>query len=168
MADVNRHVKWDTMAISVQVKGSTEVDKGDLMFLDRTNGLRNGGASVADFTAYPFSYIGGSTKTLASNQDLAADNFLGVALYTSDSGVTEQLAIATSGHFKFPLKSSRTFKTGETVMPTGSGTSLFSQRVELWQAGTTYPLGYTVKGLTKGMNVTFTMRTAVVGKQITY
>jgi hypothetical protein len=168
MADVNRHIKWDTIAIIVDIRGSTVVEKGDLMFLDRTDGLRNGGASSANYSAYPFSKIGGVTKTLASNQELAADNFLGVSMYTSDSGTTEPLTIATAGHFKFPLKSSKTFKVGETVMPTGSGTSLFNQKIELWQSGTTYPLGYTERGLTKGFNVTFNLRTAVVGKQITY
>jgi hypothetical protein len=168
MADVNRHIKWDPIAIIVDIRGSTVVEKGDLMFLDRTDGLRNGGASTANHSAYPFSSIGGATKTLASNQDLAAENFLGVSMYTSDSGVTEYLSVATSGLHKFPLKSGRTFRAGDTVMPTGSGTSLFDQKIELWQSGTTYPLGYAERGLTKGMNVKFYLRTAVVGKKITY
>lgn len=166
MSDVNRHVKWPYWPAEVVVRGSTVIEKGDLLFFDEVNGLRNNGSSTANSTAYPFETLGGSTKTLASNQELAADNFLGVALYNSRAGVTEPLAIATSAHFKFPLKSPRTYRVSEVVMPSGSGTTLYNQKVEMWASGSTYPLGYSVKGVTRGTSVTFLLRTAVVGKKI--
>lgn len=163
MADVNRHVRGAMLAPAVETRGSTVIDKGDLLFLDRVDGLRNNGNSTANDTAYPFETIGGSTKTLASNQDLAADNFLGVAMYDTDSGVTETLTVAISGHFKFPLRSPKTHYLGQVVMPAGSGTSLYSQRVEMWASGATYPLGYTERGRIRGTSVTFLLRPAVIG-----
>ena len=163
MADVYRHIRGSMWTLAVEIRGSTVIDKGDLLFLDRVNGLRNNGNSTADNTAYSFRTIGGSTKTLASNQDLAADNFLGVALYDTDSGVTETLAVATSGHFKFPLKSPRTHHVGQMVMPVGSGTSLYSQKAMMWASGSTYPLGYAERGRKRGTSVTFLLRPAVIG-----
>jgi hypothetical protein len=149
------------------VRGSTEFEEGDLAFLDQLDGLRNNGGSVADYSAYPFSTIGGATKTLASNQSLAADNFLGVALSGSDSGTTENLAFATTGYFKFPLRAAKSYKLGNVVMPAGSGTSLYSQKVTMWDSGSTYPLGYATEDELRGSNVTFLLRPAVGGKKIT-
>ena len=169
MSDVNRHVKWPMNCLSVQARGSTVVDKGDLIFLDRQDGLRLNGTSSKTYTAFSFSQTGGATKTLASNQNLAATNFLGVAMDASDSGVTENIPVATSGYFKFPLRSPKTFRATETVMPTGSGTSLYDQKVELWSSGSTYPLGYTVRGRTRGSQATFLLRTNFgMGGRITY
>lgn len=163
MADVNRHIKWPTWAPAVQVRGSTEVDKGDLIFLDRINGLRDNGNSSGNNSAYPFRTIGGTTKTLVSNQDLAADNFLGVAMGGSDSGVTENIAVAVSGHFEFPLRSPKTHKVGQVVMPAGSGTSLYNQKVVMWASGSSYSLGYSTRGRARGTNVTFLLRPSVIG-----
>ena len=170
MADVNRHVKWPEWAMAVEVRGSTVIEMGDLLFLDRADGLRNNGTSTATQTAYPFATAGGTTKTLVSNQNLAADNFVGVALYDSKSGDTESLAVATSGHFRFPLRSARTFRTNQVVMPAGSGTSLDNQKISIWASGSTYPLGYATRGKTRGGSVTFLLRPAVVshGGKITF
>ena len=170
MSDANRHVKWPTWPMAVEVRGSTEIEKGDLLFLDRIDGLRNEGASTANNSAYPFKLIKGTANTLASNQELAADNFLGVALsgsrgviLTNDSGTTENIAVAISGHFKFPLKSPKTHRLAQAVMPTGSGTALYNQKVMIWESGSTYPLGYAVRGLTRGTSITFLLRPAVLG-----
>ena len=156
------------LPVAVEVRNSTSVEKGDLVFLDRVDGLRNNGESTANNSVYPFRLIGGATKTLISNQKLAADNFLGVALsgsegvvLISDSGTTENIAIATTGYFKYPLRSPKTYKVGEVIMPTGSGTSLYSQKVILWESGSTYPLGYTRRDRTRGASVIFLLRTII-------
>ncbi|MFH1623573.1 MAG: hypothetical protein ABID54_00265 [Pseudomonadota bacterium] len=149
------------MSVAVEARGSTEIEKGDLIFLDRMDGLRNNGTSTANNSAYPFSMIGGATKTLASNQKLAADNFLGVASGSSDSGTTENIAVATSGYFKFPLRSPKTYKVGQVAMPAGSGTSLYSQKVVLWESGSTYPLGYARRDVVRGASITFLLRSII-------
>lgn len=166
MANVDRHIKWEKHPVQVEVRGSTVIEKGDLVFVDRVDGLRNNGASTANNSVYPFSQIGGTTKTLASNQQLAAENFLGMALEKSFSGITEQLAVATGGHVKYPLRYGKTFSVGEVVMPQGSGTSLFSQKICLWESGSTYALGRTVEEGTRKMYVEFILASTVMGQGI--
>ena len=113
----------------VNVHGGTTIAKGDLLFLDRVDGLRNRGTSSKDYYAYPFSDISGTTLTLASRRTLASENFVGVAAWHSDGGVTENLVIHTSGLFKYPLKNSRHLKIGKNIEPAGSGVTLHNQKV---------------------------------------
>jgi hypothetical protein len=115
--------------IKVDVQGSTEIDKGDFLFLDKVDNLRGGGDSTANWTVYPFSDLYGTTRTLASNRTLAATYFVGVAGWHSDSGVTEKVSVMTAGLFNYPLKSTRHTKLTMYVMPAGSGTTLYSQKV---------------------------------------
>ncbi len=125
----------------VDVHGNVEIDKGDLLFLDRVNGLRSKGTSTADYYAYPFSKVSGTTVTLASNRAIAADNFLGVAAWHSDSGVTEKISVHIDGLFKYPLKNSRTLKVGYWVVPSGSGSTLHSQTVIVNSSATSNRIG---------------------------
>jgi len=167
--DVNRHVKWPYWPVEVQVRESTEVEKGDLIFLDEVNNLRNNGSSTANHSAYPFSKLSGASGTLANNQYLAAYHFLGVAMEGSygpsgsEAGVTQNIAVATTGHFSFPLKSPKSFKVASVVMPSGSGVTLFDQKVMMWESGSTYPLGYVTEGRTRGVSVTLLLRTGPCG-----
>jgi len=117
------------LTVKGNVYGNIEIDKGDLLFLDQEDDIRNNGSSTASRYVYPFSKISGSTGTLASNKTLAKDNFIGVAAWHSDSGVTESIAIYVSGLFNFGLKNARRTKVGYHVVPVGSGTTLYSQKV---------------------------------------
>jgi len=147
MTDYNRRVKNDSWAnnvvqCTVNVHGNTEISQGDFLFLDRVDGLRKRGTSTKDYYAYPFSDISGTTLTLDSNKLLAAENFLGIATWHSDSGVTEEISVELEGLFRYPLKLSRTVKTGYTIVPVGSGTTLYSQKVGVdSEAGVTYAIG---------------------------
>ena len=114
-----------------QVHGNIKIDKGDLLFLDIVNNLRNRGNSTADWYIYPFSKVSGSTLTLASNRSFAQDNFLGTAAWHSDSGVTESIIIWTHGIFKYPLKNSRYIKNNQYTIPAGSGVTLYNQKVAI-------------------------------------
>ena len=125
----------------VDVHGNVEIDKGDLLFLDRTDGLRDKGSSTADYYSYPFGKISGATVTLASNRALAADNFLGVAAWHSDSGVTEKIAVHIDGLFKYPLKNSRTLRVKQWVEPSGSGVTLYAQKVQTNSSATSNRIG---------------------------
>lgn len=125
----------------VDVHGNVEIDKGDLLFLDRADGLRSKGISTADYYAYPFSKISGATVALASNRVLASDNFLGVAAWHSDSGVTEKITAHIDGLFKYPLKNSRTLKVGYWVVPSGSGVTLYGQKVQIESSSTSNRIG---------------------------
>jgi hypothetical protein len=102
------------------------------------NGLRDFGASSASHRVFPFSKVSGTTRTLAYNTTLAASQFVGVAAWHSDSGVTEEVAVWVNGLFRFPLKSSRFAKPLLRVIPCGSGTTLFNQKVALDAASSDY------------------------------
>ena len=100
-----RKESWgEGLQVDVPIHGNVKVEKGDLLFLDRADGLRNKGASTADRYGYPFEKMSGATRTLASNRLLAAEHFLGVAAWHSDAGVTENLAVHITGLFRYPLK----------------------------------------------------------------
>jgi hypothetical protein len=113
------------------VHGNVVIEKGDLLFLDRTNGLRTRGASMADNFVYPFSLVSGVTLSLVSNRSLAQQHFLGVAAHWSNAGVTEALAVHYEGLFKYPLKMARSVKTGQYIIPAGSGVTLYNQYVSI-------------------------------------
>ena len=124
-----------------EVNGNIEIDKGDLVILDKIDDLRNQGSSTASWKLFPFSKVSGSTISLASNRTLAKTNFFGVAAWHSDSGVTENIAVYTSGFFKYPLKNSRSIKTGGFFIPAGSGTTLYSQKIAFVNSGSTDRIG---------------------------
>jgi len=126
----------------IDVHGNVEIDKGDLLFLDRVDGLRSKGLSSKDYYAYPLSKVSGSTNTLASNMRLAAENFLGVAAWHSDSGVTEKIAVHIDGLFKYPLKNSRKLKPTYYITATGSGVTLYNQKVSVSSSGVSDAIGF--------------------------
>jgi len=139
MSDYDRRVKsrdWEFPTTEISINGNIEVDKGDFIFFDRVNGLRNKGASTSTNYGFPFSKISGSTNTLSSNITLAKSNFLGVAAWHSDSGVTEEIAIYTGGLFTYPLRNSRTAKSMFMATPAGSGTTLFNQKITIQSSST--------------------------------
>jgi len=167
MGDTNRWVECDPEAVEVDILGSTIVEQGDLMFLDRANGLRNIGTSTLTNKGFPFSRCSGSTETAASNQQLAYENFIGAALYSSPSGSTEKVAVSTAGLHRFPLKSVKTIRPGNVIMPAGSGTSqLYNQKVMVWVSGSTYPLGYTMEEKTRATSAKWAIHSKVVPRSI--
>lgn len=134
----NRTNKNTFLTSSGPVKGNVEINRGDLCFLDRVDGLRDKGTSTANEYVYPFSKISGATGTLASNKILAERNFFGVAAWHSDSGVTESLAIIFKGIFNMPIKSLKTTKVRNYVIPAGSGVTLYNQKVDISSSTTNY------------------------------
>jgi len=133
-----RHESWEEtfqLQGSSKVHGNVEIDKGDLLFLDQVDGLRLFGASTADVYVYPFNKVSGSTKTLASNRNLAYQNFFGVAASFSEAGVTEEISVYLKGVFRYPLRNARSVKVGDYVVPTGSGVTLYNQAVAAVKSG---------------------------------
>ena len=122
--------------VEFNILGSTTIYKGDLLFYDQVNKLRDHGSSTASWTVFPFSKLSGSTGTLESNKELAKNNFAGVAAWHSDSGVTESIAVYIDGCFNYPLRGVRHTKVGYKVTPTGSGTTLSDQIVAVESAST--------------------------------
>ena len=141
MGDYDRRIRDESWRKTFDLQGSTkvhgniEIDEGDLLFLDQVNKLRIFGASTADGYAYPFSKLSGTTKTLASNRNLAYQNFFGIAASSSETGVTEEISVYLKGLFRFPLRNARSFKTGDYIIPAGSGVTLYNQAVAAVKSG---------------------------------
>lgn len=107
MAAQNRHLSGDIDAYSAPVKGATVVEAGDIMWLN--SGITGAGGHLgnglaADFYAYPASDLKPSTGDLIS-EGVLYNTFLGIAMESSPSGVTENITVATAGQFRFKLHS---------------------------------------------------------------
>jgi len=164
MANVQR---WDHGAkhvIHVTVKSGTTVETGDLMFLDDTDGLREEGASTADFSAYPMEHLRPSA-TLSTNKGYLETRFLGVALTDKDGGTNkpqEAMAIATGGIFEFDLKPARTVKVGYYAGPSGttSGSNMFNQKMMVEaEANKAHCYGYFVEYKTHAQSALVEIKT---------
>lgn len=141
MGSYDRRVRddsWEgTFALqgSGKVHGNVEVEEGDLLFFDGRDGLRDRGTSAWDGYAYPFSEVSGTTLTLASNRNLAYQNFFGVAASYSASGVTEDVSVYLHGRFRYPLRNARSVAVGDYIIPAGSGVTLYDQVVAVAKSG---------------------------------
>lgn len=151
MGDYDRRIRDESWKGTFQFQGSAlahgnvEIEKGDLLFFDGRNGLRNRGTSTWDGYVYPFSKISGSTLTLASNRNLAYRNFFGIAAGSKESGVTEDVGVYLQGIFRYPLRNARTVKVGDYIVPTGSGVTLYNQAVAVVKSGCSDIIGLNVK-----------------------
>ena len=105
MSGKNRHLRGDINAIIAPVHSYHEVEAGDLMVLNAVAGMCGTGGT-ADNYAFPFDEV----KTAAASGAVASAGFiytyfLGVAMEDSPSGVTENITIAQSGVFRYPMHS---------------------------------------------------------------
>jgi len=106
MSGNNRHLRGDVNAIKMPVHGATVVEPGDLLvYGGDTNIWTAHSDSRADYYAYPVSGITGSagmggTGTLC----IAKNHFCGIALSGSKSGTTEDITVALTGTFRYPLR----------------------------------------------------------------
>jgi len=116
MSDKMRWRYGDTNPVVAAVDSSTVVEIGDLVYQDTDDAKP--ASSQADQ----------SSET--ANQELFADNFLGVAVQRSRSGDTDPIRVATTGVFEFDCPSG-TFELGDLVGvdEASSGTVLEDQQV---------------------------------------
>jgi len=104
MAGVNRHIREDTEDILAPVKGNVEIEVGDFLLLNDTNGSVGFTSALllADNTVYPFSYAKGTT-TASYLDEVISTQFIGIAMGASILGVTQNITVATAGVFRYPL-----------------------------------------------------------------
>ena len=100
MANQMRWRYGDTNPVLLPVDSSTVIEIGDLVYLDTDD-------------AKPASSLG-DAGSLAGNQEVLHDNFVGVAMQASADGDTAAIRIATSGVFELAC-SSATFEVGDLV-----------------------------------------------------
>jgi hypothetical protein len=169
MGDYDRRIRDESWEKTFQFQGKTkvhgniEIEKGDLLFFDGRNGLRNRGTSVWDGYAYPFSKISGSTLTLASNRNLAYQNFFGVAASFSESGVTEDIGVYLCGLFRYPLRNARSINVGDYILPAGSGVTLYNQVISVVKSGCSDIIGIVARHGDFKSDVDMVVRSKIMG-----
>ncbi len=116
MANTMRWRYGATSPVMFPVDSSTEIEIGDLVYLD-TDDIKPG-SSVPDQGAE------------ATNQQLFHETFAGVAMLASPSGNAQPIRVATSGVFEFDCVSA-TIEIGEFLGPdeNSGGTALLDQTV---------------------------------------
>lgn len=122
MSDKSRWQYGDMNPVVAAVDSATVIEIGDLVYLDIDDAKP--ASSQADQ----------SSET--ANQELFADNFLGVATMRSRSGNTAPIRVATTGVFEFDCPRG-TFELGGLVgvVEASSGTALEDQQVASVTAG---------------------------------
>jgi hypothetical protein len=173
MANVNRYISGRSSPKNIHgyvSKSGTTIEMGDLMFLDDTDGLRDGGNSTADYSCYPLSWLRPSGTTLEAKKTLVQNHFLGVAMDDKDgnSQSCEQLiAVATSGMFEFDMKPAKTLQVGYMLSPAGttSSSNLFNQKV-MHTTTATKAIGYVVKKQTHALKCEMIIRPAYSGSTV--
>ncbi len=116
MSDKMRWRYGDTNPVVATVDSSTVIEIGDLLY-------------QATDDARPASDQADQGSETA-NQELFADNFLGVAMQRSRNGDTSPIRVATTGVFEFDCPSG-TFELGDLVGPDETGgTTLMDQQVD--------------------------------------
>ena len=100
MSDKMRWRYGDTNPVVAAVDSGTVIEIGDLLYQDTDD--TKPASSQAD------------QESETANQELFADNFLGVAMQRSRSGDTDPIRVATTGVFEFDAASG-TFELGDLV-----------------------------------------------------
>lgn len=127
-------MRWrygETNPVILPVDAGSTVEIGDLVYLEVDDA--RGAASLPD------------QGTLAANQELLHDKFVGVAMQASPSGSTEPVRVATSGVFELECNAAM-FEVGDLfgAEEEGTGTELESQAV-VAVAATNLAVGRCVK-----------------------
>ena len=118
MANQMRWRTGDAAPVMAAVLSATEIEIGDLVYLDA--GTAKPAALQAD------------AGTKAGNQENFHDKFLGVALQRSRAGDTAPVRVATRGQFEFDCAAA-TFELGNLlgVSENVGGTALLNQQIEV-------------------------------------
>lgn len=171
MAAHNRHIRGETNQVLVDIHGNIVVEAGDLMFRNNIAGLVGtgvaGGAIAADNYAYPFNLARNSASETCTILAGVHTNFLGVAMESSKSGVTEKISIATAGVFQYPMYLTSGVTVGGKVSAVSTFADAANQGVSKQTVyniattpGSTAYLGYIVKTESGASYVSFQIRTA--------
>lgn len=169
MSANNRFLRGNQDTVLMDVHSFTIIEAGDFIFQFNTNGDR--GASLqADNYAYPFSDARATSAGTAIAETLY-NSFMGVAMESSPSGVTEKITIAVDGVFKYPQLLNSAVTIGALVVtPTPAAGPVAGASNQTVYTGTAAPgstiyLGYVVKtAVASGASfVDFQIRTKVTG-----
>ena len=161
MAAHNRYLRGKQNQIRGTVDADVVIEAGDFVVLNNQDGTvfqssySTANSLQANNFFYPFTKVGCSTAP-TEGMDIIASNFAGIAMTGSASGVTNQIVVATTGVFRYPLYHAPSAVTigsfVSAVSPPGgfsANTGVSKQTVvnhaTLTGVGTTAYLGYVTK-----------------------
>ncbi len=170
MAGNNRIQKGPKDEVRGQVKGNIVIEAGDLLILNDSDGIVGPGSTVVpiDNYVYPFSQMSATTGSALIEQYIH-QQFIGVAMNGSKSGITETIDVATDGIFRYPIYGAPSAVTLDARISAVSAHSISSgssnqfvvnssDRVTIAEATTAY-IGICVKTESGASFVDFTLRT---------
>ena len=148
MAGHNRHLAGKTNDIRLPIRGQTVVESGDLMLRngETWGGMMGTGRSL-DYYGYPIDEVSSSCKSFQADT-FAYHSFIGIAMNGSKSGVTEDIACATSGMFRYPLQTGHSGVTTSNVtagMKVSMATGTVAQQVRPGTSSVSLFIGYCAK-----------------------
>ena len=160
----NRHLRGETNEVDVKVDSNVIVSVGDLMIIEAVSGSAQQGDA---------GYMGAPASWASDGGHAAFGlSFVGVAMTGSKSGVTENIPVATTGIFRFPVTASagQTVTAGYIVSGAtygASGVSVLSQKVVAGPAAgftSAAPrIGMIVRGQNTSSTVDFLLMTRFSG-----
>jgi len=169
MAKVNRHLRGDTNEVECAVHGHNVVEKGDLVWTYKisTFGCKTaspgGNAQTADWYTQSMSDNAGVTAVYYDAQ------FAGIAMKGSIAGTTENIPVATTGIFRFPLKATTGVTIGQLVCGATSAAAVNSNQIVVSKTAAELTdeyfciLGYCVKTEAGATNVDLNLITRFSG-----
>ncbi len=140
MSDKFRFSKGLANTISAPTTTETEIEVGDLVFLDGVDNLMGGASSTASYKAYPFSSL--DSNSITTELANASDYFLGIALEASDHLDEENILVGTDGDWNVDIYTSSTCKMGYSCESYGASTPNTQDQQVAVAASTTNPLGW--------------------------
>ena len=169
MAGRNRHLKGDINPIIAPVHSYHTVEAGDFMVLSAVNRMIEDEISADNYAA-PFSAVKpDATHPVATLTNFLWTYFLGVAMEDSPAGVTENITIATTGVFRYPIHpivapgavtiGSKVSAVSSTLTGNGVSAQTVIHGTDAARMCTAY-LGYIVKTESGASFVDFALRTA--------
>ena len=158
MATKNRHIRGATKDIQLPVHGNVVVEKGDLIIENNTASSVSS-HTTADGYGFPVSSLQHGSPTYYANQ------FAGVAMTGSVSGVTNNIWVATAGQFRFPLQATAGVTTGVIVSGATTAANLNTDQEVVCEknSGASSVIGRCVKTEAAATNCDFTLLTRYSG-----
>lgn len=173
MAAHSRFLRGETKEILAPIRGNVVVEAGDFMVRNSTAGMiseagTTGDGIAVDGYAYPFNDVENSATSETSVLALLYNAFIGIAMESSPSGVTESISVATDGVFKYPMIGGPGGVTvgslvSATSPATGTGVSVQMVARTTTSPGSTAYLGRIVKTESGASFVDFQIKTIYTG-----
>jgi len=160
-SNVNRHLRGETNEVQVYVDGNVVINQGDLIIIEAVDG--SGQQGNINYAGFPASWCKGCTHSYFGH------SFVGIAMNSSPSGTTGNIAVATTGIFRFPVSAAngQTVSTGYIVSGAtygASGTSVFSQKITPQSAANTSRALPRIGMVVRGQKATTTVDFQLMGR----